>query len=356
MSILKGNLVQWIDVPLEKSKKRAFFTIQNKNSASLIKNQTMKQRLVIFIDSVHPVLEERLTQAGFVCALHYQTSFEDLKNILPLATGIVIRSRFTIHEDFLAFCPALEFIARAGSGLENIDAQLCKSRNIKLYNSPEGNRNAVAEHALGMLLGLLNKLHKADREVRAGVWNREANRGEELDGKTIGLIGYGNNGAAFAKKLRGFDVKVMAYDKYKTGFGDHFVQECTIEAIQDQADVLSFHIPQNRETKQFFNAVFLKKMKKPFYLLNLSRGKIVETSTLVLGLKSGQIKGAGLDVLEYEKKSFEAFFDQVMPPDFSYLINAENVSLSPHVGGWTQESYVKLSSVLADKILANQAH
>ena len=316
----------------------------------------MKQRLVIFIDSVHPILAERLTQAGFECALHYQTSFEDLKNILPFATGIVIRSRFTIHEDFLAYCPALEFIARAGSGLENIDAQLCKARNIKLYNSPEGNRNAVAEHALGMLLGLLNKLHKADKEVRAGIWDREANRGEELDGKTIGLIGYGNNGAAFAKKLRGFDVKVMAYDKYKTGFGDHFVQECTIEAIQEQADVLSFHIPQNRETKQFFNAAFLQKMKKPFYLLNLSRGKIVETSTLVLGLKSGQIKGAGLDVLEYEKKSFEAFFDQDMPADFLYLVQADNVSLSPHVGGWTTESYIKLSSVLADKILADESH
>jgi D-3-phosphoglycerate dehydrogenase len=207
-----------------------------------------------------------------------------------------------------------------------------------------------------MLLGLLNKLNKADKEVRAGIWDREANRGEELDGKTIGIIGYGNNGAAFAKKLRGFDVKVMAYDKYKTGFGDHFVQECTIEAIQEQADVLSFHVPQNRETKQLFNAGFLEKMKKPFHLLNLSRGKIVETSALVKGLQTGQIKGAGLDVLEYEKKSFEAFFDQDMPADFSYLVQADNVYLSPHVGGWTTESYVKLSSVLADKILAEQNH
>lgn len=316
----------------------------------------MKQRLVIFIDSVHPILEERLTQAGFECALHYQTSFDELKSILPAACGIVIRSRFTIHEAFLAYCPALQFIARAGSGLENIDTQLCKARNIKLYNSPEGNRNAVAEHALGMLLALLNKLNKADREVRAGIWDREANRGEELDGKTVGLIGYGNNGAAFAKKLRGFDVKVMAYDKYKTGFGDHFVQECTIEAIQEQADVLSLHIPQNRKTKHLFNAAFLLKMKKPFYLLNLSRGKIVETSTLVNGLQSGQIKGAGLDVLEYEKKSFEAFFDQDMPTDFSYLIQANNVILSPHVGGWTTESYVKLSSTLADKILADESN
>jgi D-3-phosphoglycerate dehydrogenase len=314
----------------------------------------MKNRLVIFIDSVHPVLEERLTNAGFFCQRHFESSLDDLKQILPMAFGLVIRSRFTINEEFLAYCPSLAFIARAGSGLENIDAQLCKARNIKLYNSPEGNRNAVAEHALGMLLGLLNKLHKADKEVRSGIWNREANRGEELDGKTIGIIGYGNNGSAFAKKLRGFDVKVMAYDKYKSGFGDHFVQECTIEAIQEQADVLSFHIPQNRETKQFFNAAFLQKMKKPFYLLNLSRGKIVQTSTLVQGLQSGQIKGAGLDVLEYEKKSFEAFFDQDMPADFLYLVQADNVSLSPHVGGWTTESYVKLSSVLADKILAEE--
>ena len=314
----------------------------------------MQERLVIFIDSVHPILEQRLTQAGFICERHFKTTFEELTKILPNAYGLVLRSRFTIDAAFLAHCPQLKFIARSGSGLENIDKQTCKSKQIRLYNSPEGNRNAVAEHALGMLLSLLNKLNKADKEVRSGIWNREQNRGEELDGKTVGIIGYGNNGAAFAKKLRGFDVKVLAFDKYKTGFGDHFVQECTLEAIQQQADILSFHIPQNKETKYLFNQDFLQQMQKPFYLLNLSRGKIVETEVLIRGLQLGRIKGAGLDVLEYEQKSFEAFFDREMPPAFQALIKQENVVLTPHVGGWTTESYVNLSSVLADKILADE--
>jgi D-3-phosphoglycerate dehydrogenase len=314
----------------------------------------MSKRLVLFIDSVHPILEEKLTQAGFLCQRHFKSSFEELQNILPQAYGLVIRSRFTIDGTFLAFCPNLGFIARSGSGLENIDVKLCETLNIRLYNSPEGNRNAVAEHALGMLLGLMNKLNKAHQEVKHGLWDREGNRGEELDGKTIGIIGYGNNGAAFAKKLRGFDVRVLAYDKYKSGFGDYQVQECTLEALQEQADILSFHVPQNKETKHFFNNEFLGQMAKPFYLLNLSRGKVVLTAALVEGLKSGQIKGAGLDVLEYEQKSFESFFDQEMPADFQYLVSADNVCLTPHVGGWTTESYVKLSSVLADKILADE--
>jgi D-3-phosphoglycerate dehydrogenase len=314
----------------------------------------MQERLVIFIDSVHPILEQRLTQAGFICERHFKTTFEELTKILPNAYGLVLRSRFTIDAAFLAHCPQLKFIARSGSGLENIDRQTCEFKQIRLYNSPEGNRNAVAEHALGMLLSLLNKLNKADKEVRSGIWNREQNRGEELDGKTVGIIGYGNNGAAFAKKLRGFDVKVLAFDKYKSGFGDHFVQECTLEAIQQQADILSFHIPQNKETKYLFNQEFLQQMQKPFYLLNLSRGKIVDTEALIRGLQLGRIKGAGLDVLEYEQKSFEAFFDREMPPAFQALIQQENVVLTPHVGGWTTESYVKLSSVLADKILSDE--
>lgn len=314
----------------------------------------MQDRLVIFIDSVHPILEERLTSAGFICQRHFKTPFDELVKILPGAYGLVIRSRFTIDEAFLDNCPQLKFIARSGSGLENIDKAACQQRDIRIYNSPEGNRNAVAEHALGMLLNLLNKLNKADKEVRSGIWNREENRGEELDGKAIGIIGYGNNGAAFAKKLRGFDVKILAFDKYKSGFGDHFVQECTLEAIQQQADVLSFHIPQNKETKYFFNDAFLNQMQKPFYLLNLSRGKIVETEALIRGLNSQQIKGAGLDVLEYEQKSFEAIFEQEMPNAFQALIARENVLLTPHVGGWTTESYIKLSSVLADKILADE--
>ena len=314
----------------------------------------MADKQVIFIDSVHPVLEQKLEQAGMVCLHHTKTNMETLQTILPEAYGIVIRSRFTIDSDFLKFCPNLKFIARSGSGLENIDTKACKDLGVRVYNSPEGNRNAVAEHALGMLLSLMHKIQKADKEVRGGEWNRESNRGEELDGKTVGIIGYGNNGAAFAKKLRGFDVRVLAHDKYKSGFGDHFVQECTLNAILEQADVISFHIPQNKETRSFLNEAFIAAMHKPFYLLNLSRGKIVETAALVAGLQNGKIKGAGLDVLEFESKSFESFFEQELPGSFSYLINSENVVLTPHVGGWTSESYVKLSSVLADKILDDE--
>jgi D-3-phosphoglycerate dehydrogenase len=202
-----------------------------------------------------------------------------------------------------------------------------------------------------MLLSLLNKIPKANAEIRNGVWDREGNRGEELDGKTIGIIGFGHNGGAFARKLRGFEVKVMAYDRYKRGFGDHFVQECTLEAIQEQADIISFHIPQNEETIHFLNESFIQNCSKPFYLLNLSRGRIVQTSALVKALKEGKIKGACLDVLEYEKTSFESFIDGELPEDFSYLMQATNVLLSPHVGGWTKESYFKLSNVLADKII-----
>lgn len=306
---------------------------------------------ILFLDTVHPILNERLVNNGFKCIIGTKFSLEEVQTILPDIFGLVIRSRFTMNAEFLANAQQLKFIARSGSGLENIDQNYCKEKGIALFNSPEGNRNAVAEHALGMLLVLLNKLHIADLQIRNGVWNREANRGEELDGKTVGIIGYGNNGAAFAKKLRGFDVKVMVYDKYKTGFGDHFVQECTLEAIKEQVDVVSFHIPQNKETKYWGNEEFFNSFSKPILLLNLSRGKIVNTKDLVSALKSGKVRGAGLDVLEFETKSFESFFEQNLPEEFSYLIQSENVVLTPHVGGWTKESYFKLSAVLADKIL-----
>jgi D-3-phosphoglycerate dehydrogenase len=302
---------------------------------------------VYFIDSVHPILEDRLTLFGYECIDLTKTPANDLLSKIQDARGLVIRSRISLSSEILSQIIDLQFIARSGSGLENIDTSFCKEKNIQCFNSPEGNRNAVAEHALGMLLSLFNNIVKSNKEIRLGIWDREGNRGEELDGKTIGIIGYGNNGAAFAKKLRGFDVKVMAYDKYKTGYGDHFVQECTLQAIQEQADVISFHIPQNKETVHFFNDEFLLNCQKSIFLLNLSRGKIVDTITLVKGLKSNKIKGACLDVLEYEKSSFESFFDQEHSEDFRYLLESENVLLSPHVAGWTIESYFKLSNVLA---------
>lgn len=306
---------------------------------------------VLFLDTVHPILQERLEAAGFICVDATTYNQNELLPLLTNAEGIVIRSRFKLDATFLEKVPNLKFIARSGAGMENIDENYCEQNNIQLFNAPEGNRNAVGEHALGMILSLFKKLHTADQEVRHGEWDREGNRGVELDGKTVGIIGYGNNGSAFAKKLRGFDVEVLAYDKYKTGFGDQFVQEVQLETIFEKSDVVSFHIPQNEKTKFMANNVFFSSFKKPLWVLNLSRGKIVQTSALVKALKSGAILGAGLDVLEYEKSSFEDFFKQELPEDFKFLLEAKNVILSPHVGGWTHESYYKLSDVLADKIL-----
>jgi len=308
---------------------------------------------ILFLDEVHEILANRLTEAGHSCIHAEEKSLEECLQLVQNVDGIVIRSRFPMNETFLEHATQLKFIARSGAGMENIDVPYCTERGITLYNSPEGNRNAVAEHALGMLLSLMNKLNSADQEVRSGKWDREGNRGIELDGKTVGIIGYGNNGKAFAKKLRGFDVNVLAYDKYKQSYGSDFVKECTLDAILDQADVISFHIPQNQETMFFANDAFFSKIVKPIFLLNLSRGKIVETEALVKAIESGKVLGAGLDVLEYEKTSFESFFEQELPIPFQYLLNSPKVILTPHVGGWTNESYFKLSNVLADKILGD---
>lgn len=305
---------------------------------------------VFFIDTVHPALEEQLVDYGFNCIDVTKDNVNELKEKLETADGIVIRSRFPMNETLLQHAPKLKFIARSGAGMENIDTAYCEKRNITLFNAPEGNRNAVGEHALGMLLSLMNKFQKGDTEVRKGIWDREGNRGEELDGKTVGIIGYGNNGTAFAKKLRGFDVKVLVYDKYIDKITDPFVNQVPLEILYDQSDVISFHIPQNEETIYWANETFFKTIKKPIYLLNLSRGKIVSTHALLKAIVNGKVKGAGLDVLEFEKASFENF-DNEKIEDFNALISNSKVLLTPHVGGWTTESYLKLSTVLADKII-----
>ena len=307
---------------------------------------------VAFIDSVHEILEQRLVKSGFSCTDYTQLKRDELKSNLSNFEGIVIRSRIKIDNDFLKCLPKLKFIARSGAGMENIDVEYCENHNISCFNAPEGNRNAVGEHALGMILSLFNNLNKGDKEIRKGTWDREGNRGIELDGKTVGLIGYGNNGQAFAKKLRGFDVNILAYDKYKSGFSEYNSTESSLEEIKKKCDILSFHIPQNEETLFMFDEEFLNSLEKNIYLINLSRGKIVKSSTLVNGLKSGKILGACLDVLEYEKSSFENMFsDTNISEDFKFILNSSKTLLSPHVGGWTKESYYKLSNILADKIL-----
>jgi D-3-phosphoglycerate dehydrogenase len=304
--------------------------------------------------TVHEVLEEGFLALGHQCYETGQPVSKEADRGKSVADveGLVVRSRFPINADFLSKCASLKFICRSGAGMENIDISYCEERGIHLFSAPEGNRNAVAEHALGMLLSLFNKLHSADAEVRSGKWDREGNRGVELDGKTVGIIGYGNNGAAFAKKLRGFDVEVLAYDKYKRGFGDDHVQEVSLEELMLLSDIVSLHIPQNEETMWMLDKDFISRVRKPFYLINLSRGKIVKTEALLEALDASKVLGACLDVLEYEKSSFENMFEGDMPSAFKKLIQSDKVILSPHVGGWTHESYYKLSKVLLDKFTA----
>lgn len=306
---------------------------------------------VAFIDTVHPVLWDRLIQAGYHCQHMEHEPPEKVIPSLKAFDGLVIRSRFKLNKEVLQQAPNLKFIARSGAGMENIDTQYCKENNIQCFNSPEGNQQAVAEHALGMLLMLFNQLKKGDYEVRNGVWNREDNRGVELAGKTVGLVGYGYMGSAFAKVLSGIGCKVIAYDKYKAGFSDKYVEECSLTTLYEQTDVLSLHLPLSEETRYWLNADRITKFKKPLTLINTARGQQVHTKDLVEALKNGVITGACLDVLEYEKSSFEKLSTTNLPAEWQYIISSEKVILSPHVAGWTKESYVKLSEVLADKII-----
>jgi len=305
---------------------------------------------VLFIDSVHPVLEERLTAIGYICEHELTATKPTIELIIENYFGLVIRSRFPIDRQFLDQAANLKFIARSGAGLENIDVVYAEKKGIKVFNSPEGNMDAVGEQAIGMLLMLFNQLKKGDEEVRAGIWDREGNRGLELSGKTVGIIGYGNMGQTLAKKLSGFGCKVIAYDKYKKGFGDSTVKEVSLTEIFEKTNVLSIHLPLSNETHHYVNESFLKSFKKPIYLINTARGNNVNTTDLVNGLKNKTILGTCLDVLEYETKSFETINAEELPEDFKYLTQSEKVILSPHVAGWTKESYVKLSSFLADKI------
>ncbi|WP_299097171.1 2-hydroxyacid dehydrogenase [Winogradskyella sp.] len=307
---------------------------------------------ILHIDSNHSLLIDQLNKLGFTNDEDYTSSKSEIEAKIETYDGIVIRSRFTIDQQFLDAATNLKFIGRVGAGLENIDCDYAEKKGVYLISAPEGNRNAVGEHALGMLLSLFNKLNKADIEVRQGKWLREANRGIELDGKTVGLIGYGNMGKAFAKKLRGFDVEVLCYD-IKANVGDENAVQISLNDLQEKADVLSLHTPQTELTINMVNSEFINKFKNPFWLINTARGKSVVTEDLVQALKTGKILGAGLDVLEYEKSSFENLFtSSKMPIAFEYLINAENVLLTPHVAGWTIESNIKLSQTIVDKIKA----
>ena len=307
---------------------------------------------ILHLDSNHPLLLAQLNDIGFTNEEDYKSTKSEIEAKIHHYDGIIIRSRFSIDATFLDKATNLKFIGRVGAGLENIDCVYAEKKGLYLISAPEGNRNAVGEHTLGMLLSLFNKLNKADKEVRNGKWLREENRGSELDGKTVGLIGYGNMGKSFAKKLRGFDVDVICYD-IKPNVGDENCKQVSLEEFQEKVTVLSLHTPQTALTMNMINADFINAFSNPFWLLNTARGKSVVTADLVDALKSKKVLGAGLDVLEYEKKSFENLFvNQEMPAAFQYLINADNVLLSPHVAGWTVESKEKLAQTIVDKIKA----
>lgn len=310
----------------------------------------MITKRILHIDENHPCLIEGLYDLGFENDIAYETPREEIeKNIAPYE-GIVIRSRFPIDQSFLEKAKSLQFIARVGAGLENIDVSYAQKKGIYLVAAPEGNSNAVGEHALGMLLSLFNKLHQAHLSIQSGNWLREAHRGWELEWKTIGLIGYGNTGKSFAEKLKGFKVNVLCYD-IKAGVGNENAKQVSLETLQKKSHVLSLHIPQNQETNGLINASFIKEMHHPFWFLNTARGKAVLTEDLVEGLKSGKILGAGLDVLEYESSSFHSIFSKTdRPKSLDYLLEAENVLLSPHVAGWTFESHRKLAETIVSKI------
>lgn len=312
-------------------------------------NQDIK---ILHIDSNHPLLWEQLERAGFQNEADFTSSKAEIESKIHNYHGIVIRSRFKIDKEFIDKATNLKFIARVGAGLESIDCDYALSKNIHLIAAPEGNRNAVGEHALGMLLSLMNKLNRADKLVKEGHWIREGNRGYELDGKTIGLIGYGNMGKSFAKKLRGFDVEVLCYD-ILPNVGDANARQVSLEELQQKAVVLSLHIPWTPQTDKMVNTNFINSFAQPFWFINTSRGKNVVTDDLAEALQSGKILGAGLDVLEYEKLSFEnLFIDSEKPEAFKYLLQADNVLLTPHIAGWTFESHQKLAQVIVDKIIS----
>lgn len=310
----------------------------------------MAVKKVLHLDSNHPLMLEQLAQMGYTNIEDYTSSKEEILKTIHEYEGIIIRSRFKLDQSFLAAATQLKFIGRVGAGLENIDCNFAAAQGIALIAAPEGNRTAVGEHALGMLLTLFNKLNLVDQEVRQGIWIREGNRGYEIEGKTVGIIGYGHMGNAFAKRLQGFDCEVIFHD-IKDNLTNQYAKQVSLTELQRRADIISLHVPQTPETLHLINQRFIEQMAKPFWLVNTARGKSVHTADLVTALASGKVRGAALDVLEYEKSSFEHMFaDETLPQPMQYLIQSDKVLLSPHIAGWTFESKEKLAQIIINKI------
>jgi D-3-phosphoglycerate dehydrogenase len=303
---------------------------------------------ILAVDDVHKIFHEKMEAAGHVVTDKLTLTKKELIAEIPLYDVLLVRSKFYIDKEIIDVMPKDFIIARAGAGMDNIDEEYARSKNIKLINAPEGNRDAVAEHTIGLLLNLVRNINKSDREIRDKIWLREENRGFELKGKTIGIIGYGNTGKSLAKKLSGFEMKVIAYDKYLSNFSDAYVKEVSINTIKEESDIISLHIPLSSETSHMINRHFFDTLSKKPILINTSRGKVIKTSDLVEALKVGKVLGACLDVLEDERINSLETDDNEW---YKELVRANNVILSSHIAGWTYESYEKISEVLVQKLL-----
>ena len=310
---------------------------------------SQNQPSILIADEMHPSLFAMLRQAGFTYDYQPKISRPELMSQIRPFTGLIIRSKTTVDADLLGQAPNLRFIGRAGAGLDLIDLDVAQQRGIDVVHAGTGNRDAVAEHTVGMLLALLTNILKADREVRQGIWDREGNRGYELGNLTVGIIGYGNNGRATARRLSGFGCRILAYDKFLTNYGDAFAVEASMEQLIAEADVLSLHLPLTSDTRLLIDDAFIEQVKKPFYLINIARGEITSLAALVRGLERGKVRGACLDVLENEKLT-------KLTPDqqtaFNYLRQSDRVVLTPHIAGWTHESYVRINEVLVQQLVA----
>lgn len=305
----------------------------------------MSKKQILIVDDLHPVFKQEAEVLGYAVTDEPLFTREQTLAAIKDYEGLAVRTKFQVDREMIDAAPRLKFIARAGAGMDNVDDAYAKEKGIICINAPEGNADAVAEHSIAMLLSLMNNLRQADQQVRQGIWDREANRAWELKGRTFGIIGYGYMGQALAQKLQGFGLDVIAYDKYKTGFSDAYAREVSMEEIVKFSDVLSLHIPLTRETRQLVNDEYLFHFRKPIFFLNTSRGEIVQTEAILKAIEQGKILGAGLDVLEVEK--FPALSEQSWYPS---LVANNKVLLSPHVAGWTFESYRKISEVLAAKL------
>ncbi len=304
---------------------------------------------ILQLDKNHPLISQQLTAKGFVVEEDHTSSYDEVLEKISDYDALIIRSRIPLDKNFLNRASHLKFIARVGAGMENIDAETAANLGIKLINSPEGNRDSVAEHVVGMLLILMNRLFIAANEVKNGIWKREENRGDELLGKTFGIIGYGNMGKAVAKRLSGFGVEVIFYD-ILPDLSDEYAAQVSLKEFQERADILSLHIPLTPETHYLIDEVFISKMEKDFYFINTARGKNLKTKALVEAIRSGKVLGACLDVLEYEKSSFENLESENQ--DLKFLLDSDKAIVTPHIAGWTHQSKEKLAQVIVDKILA----